>query len=47
VETEEELAFLQAHQCDEPQGHYFSRPVHSEPFASLLEPGGSEANLIA
>ena len=27
VETREELAFLQAHQCDEAQGYYFSRPV--------------------
>ena len=27
VETQEELAFLQAHQCDEAQGYYFSRPV--------------------
>jgi EAL domain-containing protein (putative c-di-GMP-specific phosphodiesterase class I) len=29
VETQEELAFLQAHQCDEAQGYYFSRPVPS------------------
>jgi diguanylate cyclase len=42
VETEAELAFLQAHQCDEAQGYYFSRPVHSEQFARLLEPGRSE-----
>ena len=27
VETLEELTFLQAHQCDEAQGYYFSRPV--------------------
>jgi EAL domain-containing protein (putative c-di-GMP-specific phosphodiesterase class I) len=27
VETQEELAFLQARQCDEAQGYYFSRPV--------------------
>ena len=27
VETLEELAFLRAHQCDEAQGYYFSRPV--------------------
>ena len=37
VETEAELAFLQAHQCDEAQGYYFSRPVDSEQFARLLE----------
>src|ERR1700685_4121081 len=27
VETESELAFLQAHECDEAQGYFFSRPV--------------------
>ena len=39
VETPEELAFLQAHQCDEAQGYYFSRPVPSRGFATLLESG--------
>ena len=39
VETQEELAFLQAHQCDEAQGYYFSRPVPPEQFARLLEAG--------
>jgi EAL domain-containing protein (putative c-di-GMP-specific phosphodiesterase class I) len=37
VETQEELEFLQAHQCDEAQGYYFSRPVLPEEFAKLLE----------
>jgi len=37
VETQEELAFLQAHQCDEAQGYYFSRPVVPQQFAKLLE----------
>ena len=45
VETQEELAFLQAHQCDEAQGYYFSRPVPPEQFAKLLETGGPLANL--
>ena len=36
VEPQEELAFLQAHQCDEAQGYYFSRPVPAEQFAKLL-----------
>ena len=27
VETVEQLAFLQAHGCEEGQGYYFSRPV--------------------
>jgi diguanylate cyclase (GGDEF)-like protein/PAS domain S-box-containing protein len=39
VETQEELAFLQAHQCDEAQGYYFSRPVPPQQFAKLLETG--------
>ena len=44
VETAEELAFLQAHQCDEAQGYYFSRPVPPEQFARLLETGISRQN---
>jgi diguanylate cyclase (GGDEF)-like protein len=39
VETAEELEFLQAHQCDEAQGFYLSRPVRSQQFASLLANG--------
>jgi diguanylate cyclase (GGDEF)-like protein/PAS domain S-box-containing protein len=39
VETQEQLAFLQAHQCDEAQGYYFSRPVPPEQFAKLLATG--------
>ena len=39
VETRKELEFLQAHQCDEAQGYYFSRPVLPEQFAKLLETG--------
>jgi len=39
VETQEELAFLQAHQCEEAQGYYFSRPLIPEQFAKLLETG--------
>jgi len=45
VETQEELVFLQAHQCDEAQGYYFSRPVLPEQFAKLLETGISETSL--
>jgi len=40
VETPEQLAFLQAHECDEAQGYYFSRPVPAEQFAQLLGRGG-------
>jgi diguanylate cyclase (GGDEF)-like protein len=39
VETEEQLAFLRVHHCDEAQGYYFSRPVVPEQFAKLLETG--------
>jgi EAL domain-containing protein (putative c-di-GMP-specific phosphodiesterase class I) len=45
VETQKELAFLQAHHCDEAQGYYFSRPVLPHQFAKLLETGISEAVL--
>jgi EAL domain-containing protein (putative c-di-GMP-specific phosphodiesterase class I) len=41
VETIEQLAFLQAHGCDEGQGYYFSRPVVAKQFAKLLETGMS------
>ena len=37
VETAEQLAFLQAHGCDEGQGYYFSRPVAAQQFSKLLE----------
>jgi diguanylate cyclase (GGDEF)-like protein/PAS domain S-box-containing protein len=42
VETSDELAFLQTHQCDEAQGPFFSRPVLPHQFAKLLETGLSE-----
>ena len=39
VETQAELAFLQAHQCDEAQGYFFSRPLGPEQFGKLLQGG--------
>ncbi|HTB67296.1 MAG TPA: EAL domain-containing protein [Steroidobacteraceae bacterium] len=39
VETLQELQFLQARQCDEVQGYYFSRPLPAEQFAGLLSTG--------
>ncbi|HYD94618.1 MAG TPA: EAL domain-containing protein [Noviherbaspirillum sp.] len=36
VETEEQVAFLRDHNCDEMQGYYFSRPLPANEFASLL-----------
>jgi diguanylate cyclase (GGDEF)-like protein len=37
VETRDQLDFLKAHQCDEAQGYYFSRPVPPQQFVKLLE----------
>jgi diguanylate cyclase (GGDEF)-like protein/PAS domain S-box-containing protein len=45
VETQEELTFLQAHQCDEAQGYYFGRPMPPDQFAKLLKAGVSETVL--
>jgi diguanylate cyclase (GGDEF)-like protein/PAS domain S-box-containing protein len=42
VETQEELVFLQTHQCEEAQGYYFSRPMLPQQFAKLLKTGLSE-----
>ena len=47
VETPEELAFLRAHQCDEAQGYYFSRPVPPQQFAKLLETGIPETGCVS
>jgi diguanylate cyclase (GGDEF)-like protein/PAS domain S-box-containing protein len=45
VETQAEMAFLQAHECDEAQGYYFSRPVPPRQFAQLLKNGIPEVVL--
>lgn len=37
VETEEQLAFLEANQCDEIQGYYFSQPVPAIAFEQMLK----------
>ena len=39
VETVEQLRFLAAHQCDEIQGYYFSRPLPAPEAARLLREG--------
>jgi diguanylate cyclase (GGDEF)-like protein/PAS domain S-box-containing protein len=46
VETQEELAFLRSHQCEEAQGYYFSHPVSPEQFAHLLKNGLPEKVLM-
>ena len=40
VETIEQANFLQAEGCDQVQGYYFGRPMHSSEFDSLLEDSG-------
>ena len=42
VETQEELVFLQAQQCDEAQGYLFSRPLAAAQFEQLLQLGIAE-----
>jgi EAL domain-containing protein (putative c-di-GMP-specific phosphodiesterase class I) len=36
VETERELEFLQANECDEAQGYYFSHPLPINKFEEFL-----------
>ena len=39
IETQEQLSFLQAHQCAEGQGYFFSEPLAAAELAQLLEAG--------
>jgi EAL domain-containing protein (putative c-di-GMP-specific phosphodiesterase class I) len=39
VESEEQLAYLWHHGCDEMQGYYFSKPVSAAQFEVLLQEG--------
>lgn len=36
VETDEQLAFLRTHGCDEMQGYHFSRPLPADDFSNLV-----------
>lgn len=45
VETAEQLALLQAQQCDEVQGYYLGRPVNAEALRALLKTGISSTLL--
>jgi diguanylate cyclase (GGDEF)-like protein/PAS domain S-box-containing protein len=47
AETAEVVAFLRAHQCDEAQGYYFSRPVPPQQFAKLFETGIPETDCVS
>jgi EAL domain-containing protein (putative c-di-GMP-specific phosphodiesterase class I) len=38
VETAEDLEFLWAHDCDEAQGNFFSRPVPPDQLTKLFRP---------
>jgi diguanylate cyclase (GGDEF)-like protein/PAS domain S-box-containing protein len=42
IETQEQLAFLQAQHCAEGQGYLFSRPLAAAQFANLLQLGLTE-----
>jgi diguanylate cyclase len=46
IESHEELAFLQAHHCDEAQGYYFSRPIPPGQFTTLFETGPAVGKLF-
>ena len=39
VETEEQLAFLREHRCDQFQGYFFSPPVSAERLRNAMEQG--------
>ncbi|MGO4467734.1 putative bifunctional diguanylate cyclase/phosphodiesterase, partial [Pseudoduganella sp. RAF53_2] len=45
VETEEQIAFLRQHGCQQMQGYFFSRPVPASAFITVLEE--NEARLAA
>ena len=36
VENEAQMSFLRAHQCDQIQGHYFSKPLTVDEVAETL-----------
>jgi diguanylate cyclase (GGDEF)-like protein/PAS domain S-box-containing protein len=42
VETSDQLAFLQAEDCGEGEGYYFSRPLIAPQFAQILETGTTQ-----
>jgi len=50
VENEAQMTFLRAHQCDEVQGYYFSKPLAVEKIADKLRgntPHASSEGIVA
>jgi EAL domain-containing protein (putative c-di-GMP-specific phosphodiesterase class I) len=47
VETEAQMSFLRAHQCDEIQGYYFSKPLSPEQAADKLRGNTPEPHVRA
>jgi diguanylate cyclase (GGDEF)-like protein len=47
VENEAQMSFLRAHQCDEIQGYYFSKPLAADEIADKLRADYSEAHVAA
>ena len=47
VETEEQFAFLKAHNCDEAQGYHLGRPMQEEAFEALLKAHAAGAKRLA
>jgi len=43
IETQEQLAFLQARHCSEGQGYLFSRPLAPSQMAALIRAGLTES----
>ncbi len=47
VEDEAQMSFLRAHQCDEIQGYYFSKPLAVDKVADKLRGDSKEAKVLA
>ena len=46
VEDAAQLSFLEAHQCDEIQGYYFSKPLISDEITAKLRRDASESSFV-
>jgi EAL domain-containing protein (putative c-di-GMP-specific phosphodiesterase class I) len=43
VETEEQVAFLRRHACDQAQGYHYGRPASADQYSSRLSPAAVAA----